>query len=155
MTNQNKITRILTIYILKMLYTKCSTNEAISLLFFRRSHKISWKIDFYTYTLNQVIVILFLLWSTLYVAISKCILFLFYFFLLLIFWFATIYSKWMCKSHFFEIPGTPLRKPMLLHLSWSTLFIEILKYLIDLILGFLFWFVVSYPKSMCKSNLFL
>ena len=50
MTKQNKKTRIRTLYILKMLYTGCSTKEVITLF----------------------PVLLLLSWITLYIAISKC-----------------------------------------------------------------------------------
>ena len=52
LANQNKKTRMNTLYILKMLYTGCSTKEAISLC--RRGARKSLRINvFYGYALDK------------------------------------------------------------------------------------------------------
>ena len=53
LTNQNKTTRIRTVYILKLLHTGCSTKEAIKLLPLR-SPKSSRKVDFCRCTLDYL-----------------------------------------------------------------------------------------------------
>ena len=59
------------------------------------------------------------------------------FILLFSFWFATIYSKWMCKSHFFLNSRCSAKELMSLHLFQSTLYIAISKCLVS-------WYQVFY-----------
>ena len=97
----------------------------------------------------------------------------------LLFCFATICSKRICKSHFF-LKFQVLRERTIVFASFpehsvyskfEMFSVAILGFLFwfhllehplygnlemfgVLILGFLCWFTATYPKSMCKSNLF-
>ena len=95
--------------------------------------------------------LLLCLWSTLYVAVSKCMLFLFYLFLILfgnyllkdnaqksLFW------KFQVLRESTNVVGFFPEHPLYSNFEMFSV----------LILGILFWFVVNYAKSMCKSNLF-
>ena len=91
------------------------------------------------------------LWSALFVAVSKCMLFLFYFFLNFFF---QLFTQRECVEVLFCFKFQVLRKRTNVigsfpeHPVYSNF-----EMFSVLILGPSFWFTVAYPKSMCKSNL--
>ena len=116
------------------------------------------------------------LWSTLYVTVSKCMLFLFYF---LYYFVLQLFTQRECVKSFFlkyqvlrERTNVKASFPeQLVYSNFETFSVPILGFLVwfdfpehpvygnfemfrVLILGFLFWFVVTYTKSMCKSDSF-
>ena len=112
-----------------------------------------------------------------YVAVSKCMLFLFYF--LIIYFVLKLFTQRQCvKVTFLKFQVLRERSSVIAsfpehpaHSNFEMFSVLIIRFLfwLDfpehpvydtfemfsvLILGLLFWFPVTYPKNMCESNLF-
>ena len=85
-------------------------------------------------------VTLLLSWQSLYLAISECIVSLFYFYL---YCFATFHPKWMCTG------------AVILLRSWSSLYIAISEFAVLYFCLLFFWFVTITQSEFVKVLFFL
>ena len=153
---------------------KCSVKETVVLLFLRSTLYIAFSkcivswfwfffFDFPLFTQNASVkviyswnfgcfakgaVILLRSWSTLHLAVWKCIVFLFYIFYLFIYYLPYFIQKYLCKSHFFSWNFSCSAKgAVLLHLLWSTLYVAVSKCIVCWFY-FIFVLVSHYSPKM-------
>ena len=95
-------------------------------------------------------VLLLLSWSTLYVAISKCIASWFFSYLNLL----QLIQSACVKVNFPLNFRCSTKEAAILLLSWSNLYIAFARCIGSWFCFVLFWFAIIHPKCMCKSHFF-